>query len=423
MTIPYTFAGATTAIPLANLDANFASPITLGNVAMTLSNTYTSIGNLTLTNVTISSASGLAANTVAYANASGVLVGSSSFVFDGTNVGIGTSSPGAKLDIQGKLWLSNTGGNTGAMTNGVATGDVRIFGGNSTTNGSGIIMYGGSHGATPNVMTFNYGSTETMRIDSSGNVGIGTSSPFGTTSGRTCMSVNGTSSASLNIGTNGGQKAYLFSDGTVGQIGTIGSLPIVFAPNDTERMRIDSAGRLIMASSANGLVGGIQAGNTASGPCNGSITSSASASGPYPFVANALSASQGMVGWYYNAGLVCSISITGGTVISYATTSDYRLKENIAPMKGALETISKLNPVTYTWKSNGLVGQGFIAHELQEFFPDAVTGEKDAVDENGKPVNQGVDTSFIVATLTAAIQEQQALIESLTTRLNVLESK
>ena len=55
MTIPYTFAGATTAIPLAQLDANFASPITLGNVAMTLSNTYTSIGNLTLTNVTVSS--------------------------------------------------------------------------------------------------------------------------------------------------------------------------------------------------------------------------------------------------------------------------------------------------------------------------------------------------------------------------------
>ena len=55
MTIPYTFAGATTAIPLSKLDANFASPITLGNVAMTLSNTYTSIGNLTLTNVTINS--------------------------------------------------------------------------------------------------------------------------------------------------------------------------------------------------------------------------------------------------------------------------------------------------------------------------------------------------------------------------------
>ena len=89
MTIPYTFAGATTAIPLANLDANFASPITLGNVAMTLSNTYNSIGNLTLTNVTISSASGLAANTVAYANASGVLGGSANLTFSGTQLSVG----------------------------------------------------------------------------------------------------------------------------------------------------------------------------------------------------------------------------------------------------------------------------------------------------------------------------------------------
>ena len=53
--------------------------------------------------------------------------------------------------------------------------------------------------------------------------------------------------------------------------------------------------------------------------------------------------------------------------------------------------------------------------------PDCVTGEKDAVDKDGKPKYQGVDTSFLVATLTKAIQEQQALIENLTTRLNALE--
>ena len=154
MTIPYTFAGATTAIPLAQLDANFASPITLGNVAMTLSNTYTSIGNLTLTNVTISSASGLAANTVAYANASGVLGGSANLTFDGStlttlnsaytgtltggtgvvnlgsgqfykdasgNVGIGTTSPNYSLEIvragQPVLTLRSTGAASGAAFN------------------------------------------------------------------------------------------------------------------------------------------------------------------------------------------------------------------------------------------------------------------------------------------------------------------
>jgi hypothetical protein len=82
-------------------------------------------------------------------------------------------------------------------------------------------------------------------------------------------------------------------------------------------------------------------------------------------------------------------------------------------MTGALATVQALKPVTYTWKVDGSDGQGFIAHELAEVVPDAVAGEKDAVDEEGKPVYQGIDTSFLVATLTAAIQEQQAIITQL----------
>jgi hypothetical protein len=86
-------------------------------------------------------------------------------------------------------------------------------------------------------------------------------------------------------------------------------------------------------------------------------------------------------------------------------------------MTGALATVAQLKPVTYKWKSDGSDGQGFIAHELAEVVPDCVTGEKDAVDADGKPVYQGVDTSFLVATLTKAIQEQQALIESMAAKL------
>jgi len=93
---------------------------------------------------------------------------------------------------------------------------------------------------------------------------------------------------------------------------------------------------------------------------------------------------------------------------AYNTSSDYRLKENVAPMTGALATVAQLKPVTYTWKVDGSDGQGFIAHELQAVVPDCVTGEKDAVDADGKPVYQGIDTSFLVATLTAAIQELKA---------------
>ena len=74
-------------------------------------------------------------------------------------------------------------------------------------------------------------------------------------------------------------------------------------------------------------------------------------------------------------------------------------------MQNALATVAQLNPVTYTWKADGSDGQGFIAHELQAVVPDCVTGEKDAVDADGNPVYQGIDTSFLVATLVAAIQE------------------
>jgi len=91
-------------------------------------------------------------------------------------------------------------------------------------------------------------------------------------------------------------------------------------------------------------------------------------------------------------------------------------------MIGALAKVAQLKPVTYKWKENNLNGQGFIAHELAEIVPDCVTGEKDALDENGNPKYQGIDTSFLVATLVSAIQEQQALIESLTTRLTALEN-
>jgi hypothetical protein len=120
-------------------------------------------------------------------------------------------------------------------------------------------------------------------------------------------------------------------------------------------------------------------------------------------------------------GFVGNIS-TSGSNTTYTTTSDYRLKENIAPMAGALAVVQQLKPCTYNWKVDGSSGQGFIAHELQEVVPDCVSGEKDGIDADGNPRHQSIDTSFLVATLTAAIQEQQAIIESLTQRITALET-
>jgi hypothetical protein len=120
-------------------------------------------------------------------------------------------------------------------------------------------------------------------------------------------------------------------------------------------------------------------------------------------------------------------SITkSGSNVAYNTSSDYRLKENIAPMTGALAKVAQLKPVTYTWKADGLDGEGFIAHELAEVKPHAVFGEKDAVetylDEEGNEQtrikSQGIDTSFLVATLTAAIQELKAELDELKAKVN-----
>jgi hypothetical protein len=106
---------------------------------------------------------------------------------------------------------------------------------------------------------------------------------------------------------------------------------------------------------------------------------------------------------------------TNGTATAYNTSSDYRLKENIVPLANAVTRVKQLAPKNFTWKSNPGLGtvEGFIAHELQAVVPEAVFGEKDGLDQNGNPKYQGVDSSVLVALLTAALQEAITRIEAL----------
>ena len=90
-------------------------------------------------------------------------------------------------------------------------------------------------------------------------------------------------------------------------------------------------------------------------------------------------------------------------------------------MTGALAKVAALKPCTYTWKLDGSNGQGFIAHELQAVIPDAVSGEKDAVEEDGTIKPQGIDQSRIVATLTAAIQELNAKVDAQAAEIDTLK--
>jgi hypothetical protein len=294
----------------------------------------------------------------------------------------------------------------------------------STTN----LAYTGT--LTGGTGVVNIGSGQLVK-DASGNVGIGTSSPgarldvTGASGGQDItVRAPASASATLDLAGNGntvGSTSFTIRQDTSGQalLFNRANTSMLFATNGTERMRIDSSGNLLVGttSGAQKLVvvstASADAATVIRCANNGAGTYYANTSGTADYPAIAFLTSGG--------GTQVGSIVAGATTTSYVTSSDYRLKENVAPMTGALEKVAALKPVTYTWKADGSAGQGFIAHELQEVVPDCVTGTKDAVDKDGKPQYQGVDTSFLIATLTAALQEQQALIQDLTTRLTTLE--
>jgi len=116
-------------------------------------------------------------------------------------------------------------------------------------------------------------------------------------------------------------------------------------------------------------------------------------------------------------GTVGTIS-TNGSTTSYNTTSDYRLKENIVPLTGAIDRLQEIPVYRFNFIADpDKTVDGFIAHEAQAVVPECVTGTKDEVDEDGNPVYQGIDQSKLVPLLTAALQEALAKIEDLEGRL------
>lgn len=277
---------------------------------------------------------------------------------------------------------------------------------------------------------------ERVRVDSSGNAGLGvTPSAWGSGAAARALQLPDGNlwsfSGGVAVGQNyfynsGGGRTYIASAQATEYYQTAGQHVWRNAPSGTAGNAITFTQAMTLDASGNLSVGTTAANVITSG-----------ADGFKYFSSGTLQINNGSevaaeIGRYGTDGAainfykvttpVGSISLTGSST-TYATSSDYRLKENVAPMQNALDTVAQLNPVTYTWKADGSAGQGFIAHELQAVVPDCVTGEKDAVDAEGNPQYQGVDTSFLVATLVKAIQEQQVLLMELTARVAELEAK
>lgn len=115
---------------------------------------------------------------------------------------------------------------------------------------------------------------------------------------------------------------------------------------------------------------------------------------------------------------------TNGTTITYGTGSDYRLKTNVTPLTNSTAKVKALKPCSYNWvNAPEIHSQGFLAHELAEVVPQAVTGEKDAVNGDGSIKSQQVDLSYVIPLLTSALQEALSRIESLEVRITALESQ
>lgn len=265
-------------------------------------------------------------------------------------------------------------------------------------------------------IAFSEGGVESARFDSSGNLGIGTSSPSARLNvvggGTNALIVAGGSGSTIRNTASAGSSWFVGTNADSYILHNESNTPMLFTTNGSERMRIDSSGNVIVS---------------------GTSTSSDDATyqGGGVFVSRRASSAGTTHASFLNGGSSVG-SITSNTVNTfYNNTSDYRLKENVAPMTGALAKVQQLKPCTYTWKLNGSAGQGFIAHELQEVVPDCVSGEKDAVetytDEDGNEQTrikaQGIDTSFLVATLTAAIQELKAELDSVKATVDLLSTE
>jgi hypothetical protein len=318
------------------------------------------------------------------------------------------------------------------------------FGNSATGTGAlnGLVIGNDSTGADiyqreEQPLRFHTNSTERLRIDSSGVVtGTITDDSFSDVDQLILKRVWSTSSS----GDRSHGIAFKDANSTMARIyaDRVNSASnyashLVFITNDgatgtdtSEKMRLTNGGNLFIGASTtpSSTVSGIKLSN----PIDGAAL----------YSSGTTTTNVNQIAFINGNGTVGTIA-TNGSSTSYNENSDYRLKENVVPMEGALDRIDALKPSRFNFiaDANNTI-DGFIAHELADVIPEAVTGEKDAVedyevtpavlDDEGnvieeavmgtRPVYQGIDKSKIVPLLVGAIQELKAEIETLKSQIN-----
>jgi hypothetical protein len=174
---------------------------------------------------------------------------------------------------------------------------------------------------------------------------------------------------------------------------------MVFVANAAERMRLDSSGHLnIGFASFSSTDTGLKL----------------YADGQIYFVMNSSSSTN--VQRFYNSssGNIAGSINMNGDATAFNTSSDYRLKENVVDLENATDRLKQLKVKRFNFKSDtDTTLDGFLAHEVSSIVPEAITGEKDAVDDNDKIIPQGIDQSKLVPLMVKTIQELEARIKTL----------
>jgi hypothetical protein len=361
------------------------------------------------------------------------LNGESALIFDGSNLGIGTNNPsGESINGSQNLVIMDTTSDGGINIKTGTSGNAQIHFSDTSGNGQGRLIY--AH-ANDSMQIYTAGS-ERMRIDSSGKVGIGTTtigekltigdgdlkfynSDEGNNHRTTFIEFQNSSNritSESNFGSDGSSAyaaGYKFStkNYTGSAFETVTSF--VIQANGNVGIGTTSPDRLLDVIKGGTNVARFQQTTNNQGSDHACITLRHAA---------ATSTAQGVGMVFQNTGGSDVGSIRFGSSTSYNTSSDYRLKENVTAISDGITRLKTLKPKRFNFIADAKTTvDGFLAHEVTAV-PEAITGTKDEVDSDNNPIYQGIDQSKLVPLLTAALQEAVAKIEVLETKVAALEA-